>query len=606
MSGSLQNLLLLTSPFGDDTLPVQPSTLHATGLNAVEQLSTPFAIGLDVISTQRGLSPDALLNQSMTVTVRRKDGVDRYFNGIVRHIHRIGSEQRDRWQYHVEIVPRLWFLSQTIDCRIFQHKTPVEILRQIYSEHGVSAVDFRISGSQTQREYVTQFNEDDLTFCHRLMQESGLFYFFEHTKSDHKLIVTDSNQTFRKMARPEHRVIWLGDNVDIFDQWSSGSGLSPGQINVRDYDPERPSTPVMGEQSGRNAGPGGGQRKHNIWPAMTCTNVTAKDRARFHSEAAESHAALHHGHGYDPNLCPGFRFDLASDPVSGASGVDYAVFEVRHSARDESWVGGGGPSHYDCHFSCFEQKLPWREPLTIRRPTMPGIFSGIVIGEGGEEIHADRLGRIKVRPLFDHREETVASMAIWARVMSPWSGDSFGWQHLPRVGTEVGLSFMSGDCDNPVVVGCFYHEQSPPVFAIPTEQTKQGFRSRSTHGGSASTFNELSFDDRHGQEMLYVRAQKDMGSDILRDQSLTIGRDQTDTVKRHRNTTINNNETLTSLEGNITVTADKGDLSMSADAGIVTINAAKNLVLRCGGSTITMTPGEISINAPHVKINCTG
>lgn len=585
MGGELQNLLLLTSPFGDDTLPVQQGTLHAIGLEAFERLGQPFEIGVDVVSTRQGLSPASLLNQPVAVTVRRKDGIDRVFNGIVRQVESVGTEQRGRWHYHLELVPRLWFLSQSADCRIFQCKTAVEILQQIFSEHEVSPVEFRVSGAQAQREYTTQFNEDDLAFCHRLMQESGLYYYFEHSKQQHRMIVTDVNQSFRKMQQPVHRVIWLGENVDIFDRWLSSAGVSAGSVSLQDYDPERPASPVSGMQTARDAGPGASGRQVHRWPAMTKNNPVAKDRARYQTEAASAAAALCRGHGYDPNLCPGFRFELAQDPVTGADGVDYAIQEARHSARDESWVGGGVPTSYDCYFACFEQTVPWREPLSLPRPSMPGIFSAIVLGEGGEEIHADRLGRVKVRPLFDHRQDTVASMAIWVRILNAWSGDKWGWQHLPRVGTEVGISFMSGDCDNPVVIGCFYHEQMPPVFDVPGEQTKQGFRSRSTLRGGPQDYNELSFDDRLGQEMLLVHAQKDHNLEVEHDQTDMIGNDRSVTTRR--------NDTLTS---------QTGEIAMSADMGGVTISAARTIILRCGASTITMTPASISIVSPDINL----
>ena len=318
---------------------------------------------------------------------------------------------------------------------------------------------------------------------------------------------------------------------------------------------------------------------------MATANAVAGARAQYHTEAATAAASLSRGHGYDPNLCPGFRFELAQDPSSGAAGVDYAIQQVTHRASDESWIGGAAPTSFDCDFACFPQTLPWREPLTVARPQMTGIFSGIVLGEGGEEIHADHLARVKVRPLFDHRNDTVASMAIWVRLLNAWSGDRWGWQHLPRVGTEVGLSFMSGDCDNPVVMGCFYHEQQPPVFAVPAEQTKQGFRSRSTQGGGAADYNELSFDDRLGAELMLAHAQKDL--------RVEVERDQTDVIGRNRSVTTAGDDTLTSTAGQIAV---------SAEAGSVTVTAATRLVLRCGASTVTLTPEGVSISAPAVTV----
>ena len=582
---ALSPLLLLTSPLGDDRLPVQQGTLHAISLTATEQLSAPFEIEVVAVSTRRAVNPDELLYQPVAVTVRRKDGIDRLFHGIVRRVDAVGLEHRSRWQYRLEIVPRLWFLSQTVDCRIFQQQTAVQILQGLFAEHQVEPIEFRIFGSAPVRAYTTQYNESDLAFAQRIMQETGYFYFFEHSASKHTLVVTDSNQAFRPMQEPLHRVIHRGDNVDIFDSWRESLATAYGHVQTQDYDPEKPKRPVSGEQATRLATAGAAGRQVYRWPAMTLDNQVAADRARFQIEAAEAAASLRGGHGFDPNLCPGFRFTLATDPFTGAEAVAHTIHSAQHTATDETWIGGTSPPEFDCAFTCFPKSTTWRDGLSLPRPLMAGIFSGIVLGEPGEEIHADRLARIKVQPLFDHRKDTTAAKSIYIRILHAWSGDRWGWQHLPRVGTEVGISFMNGDPDNPVVVGCFYHQEMLPVFPVPTEQTKQGFRSRSTLHGGTQDYNELSFDDKKGSEVVLLHAQKDHKIEVEHDQYATIGNDRSIVTER--------NDSLTSQFGSISVTAS---------LGAVTLTAMTTATLRVGASSITMTPASISIVTPSLQI----
>lgn len=583
---TLSPLLLLTSPLGDDTLPFQRGTLHAIGLRAEERLSTPFEIELTVVSTERAIDPNELLFQPVAVTVRRKDGLDRLFHGIVRRMDADGLPQRARWQYRLEVVPRLWFMSQAVDCRIFQQQTSIQILKELFAEHQVSAVEFRVFGTAPVRPYTTQYNETDLDFVQRLMQESGYFYFFEHSATQHTLVVTDGNQAFRPMQEPLHRVIHLGDNVDIFDQWRESMTTAYGHVQIQDYDPEKPASPVSGEQTTKLAAAGAALRDVYRWPAMTLDNQVAANRARFRIEAAEAAASLRRGHGFDPNLCPGFRFTLDTDPFTGAGNVDHAVHSTLHAAADETWVAGTSPPSYDSHFTCFRQSMPWRDDLSIPRPAMTGIFTATVLGEAGEEIHADSLARIKVQPRFDHRKDTTAAKSIFIRVLHAWAGNRWGWQHLPRVGTEVGLSFMSGDPDNPVVVGCFYNEEMLPVFPVPAQQTKQGFRSRSTPGGGTRDYNELSFDDKKGQELVYVRARKDHTTEVENDQSLLVMRDRTVAIKRDETVTITRNQSTVS---------ETGDISIEARAGTMT--------LRAGANYIEISQTGIVIRGTLVRIN---
>ncbi|KMO40883.1 hypothetical protein VQ02_06820 [Methylobacterium variabile] len=586
MTGGLSPLLLLDTPLGGERQPFQPGTLHAVAMTARERISAPYEIDITAVSTERSIDPDRLLYKPVGLTVRRKDGTDRHFHGIVRRVDSVGLERRGRWEYRLEVVPRLWFLDQTVDCRIFQQQTAEQILGDVLSEHDVSAVDFRLFGRATVRPYTTQFDETDLQFVQRIMQESGYFYFFEHEETKHTLVIANKNQTFRPQDGALHRVIFQGDNVDIIDDWSEGQTTASGSVRIQDYDPEKPQRPVEGQQRTRLGTAGAGKRSVYRWPAMTMDKAVAEDRARFRQEAAEAAAALCRGHGFDPRMSAGRRFTLASDPVTQATNVDFVVHGVTHRASDETWLGGTAPPTYDCEFVCFQHAVAWRDDLTIPRPAMTGIFSAIVLGEAGQEIHADELARIKVQPLFDHRKDTTAAKSIFVRVLHAWSGNRWGWQHLPRVGTEVGISFMNGDPDNPVVVGCFYHQDDQPVFAIPREQTKQGFRSRSTPKGGTRDFNELSFDDAKGRELVYLHTQKNHTIEVENDQSVTVERDRTVVVKQDETVTIGRNETIES---------QRGDISITADLGTIT--------LKSGLSRIEISKTGIVISGPLIKIN---
>ena len=589
MSGvPLSPLLQLTSPLGDDTLPIQVGPLHAIRLQASERLSRPFEAIITVVCTERAIDPDELLFRPVGLTIRCDVDRDRFLNGIVQRVESVGMARRDRWEYRLIVVPMLWFLSQTGDCRIFQQKTVAQILQQLFTEHRVQPVEFRIFGDQPVREYTTQFNETDLEFAHRLLQEAGYFYYFEHSVATHRLIVTDRNQSFRPLGKPVHWVIHEGRNVDVFSRWGQALRTASGEMLLLDYDPLRPSALVRGEQTTTLATAGAALRDTFRWTAMTMENQVAADRARYRIEADEAAAGLRDGVGYDASFVPGTTFTLARDPFTEAQAIEHAIHGVEHSASDDSWIAGGATPHYENHFTCFLNTTPWREPLDMQRPAMAGTFSAIVLGNSGEEIHTDPLGRIKVRLLFDRRRETVASMATWVRVVQPWAGNRWGWQNLPRVGTEVAVSFMNGDPDVPVVLGGFYHQEMPPPFPLPGQQTRQGFRSRSTpHGGSAD-YSELSFDDRKGAELVLLHAQRDLRTEIERDAAATIGRDQSIEVER--------DHSLVSATGSI---------SMVAQVGTVDISSATRITLRVGATSLMLTEAGLTVTAPSVSIEAT-
>ncbi len=384
MTGAFSSLLLLNSPLGDDRQPYQSGMLHAIAMTARERISAPYEIEVDAVSTERAIKPDRLLYRPVGLTVRRKDGTDRHFHGIVRRFTARGIERRGRWVYRLEIVPRLWFLTQSVDCRIFQHKSAKDILSEIFRQHEVIDFEFRLFGSDDVRPYTTQYDETDLQFAHRIMQESGLYYFFEFSESSHKLVVANRNQTFRHQDGPLHRVIGQGDNVDVIDAWSEGLTTTTGAVLIQDYDPEKPRRPVDGQHRTRFETAGAAKRRVYRWPAMTVDRDVADRRAQYRQEAAEAAAAMCCGHGFDPRMSAGLRFTLETDPISREAQVDFVVQSVTHRAIDETWLGGSAPPTFDCEFTCFRHAVTWRDDLTIPRPAMTGIFSGIVLGEAGK------------------------------------------------------------------------------------------------------------------------------------------------------------------------------------------------------------------------------
>lgn len=597
----LRQLLFLSSPLGDDTVPDQRGTLHATRMIAEERLSWPFEVQLEVVSTNQAVEPNQLLHKPVTITVHLNDYPDRYISGLVRKFENLEKAQRDRWYYRLEVVPALWFLSQTVDCRIFQRLTTVEILRRLFSEQGVEPVDFRIFGAQREREYTTQFNETGLDFVHRLLQEAGYFYFFEHRSSGTTLVIADRNEAFQPVQRPLHRVNVYGTNTDVLNGWQTSGRTTYGRVRLRDYDPEKPAYPVTGDDTTVLGAADAPKRDVFRWPAMTTSNEVAGDRARFRMQAGEAYASLCSGTGHDPLFAPGLCFELECDPSSFAENVPYVIQRTRQEASDSLWFADSGPSEWKTDFSCFPQSTPWRDEMSIPRPAMSGVYSGIVLGEDGQEIHADELGRIKVRPLFDHREDTVAGKAIWVRILNAWSGHRWGWQHLPRVGTEVGLSFMNGDPDNPVVVGCFYNADMMPVFSIPEQQTIQGFRSRSTLKGGEQQYSELSFDDRIGAERVLLHAQKDYRVEVEHDETVTA---RVVTIRAREKIVLEIGPTEGGGEGT-SLTLTEGAIRLNS-LGIITSNALGDVNTDAVGAVTIEAMGEVNIDGSSVDIESLG
>ena len=205
---------------------------------------------------------------------------------------------------------------------------------------------------------------------------------------------------------------------------------------------------------------------------------------------------------------------------------------MTHHATDDTWLNDNGVASYSNRFIAFLSSTTWREPIVTPRPRMTGIYAALVMGpqssaqstiavQSGEEIYTDDMARVKVRFYFDWRAESTGSNAVWARVIQPWAGKGWGAQFIPRVGTEVAVAFVDGDPDRPIVIGGLYNGAQAPIY-LTADKTKSGIRTRSTLSGSTSQFNELTFDDKSGSELIFMHAEKDMFTEIENNQTLTV------------------------------------------------------------------------------------
>jgi type VI secretion system secreted protein VgrG len=600
--------------------------LRAVSFHTEESISAPYSVTVDAISKSAAINPDGILFQPACLTIKVGTAPPRIFQGLVRSFVATGQPVRDQYCYTLIFVPKLWFMRQTLDCRIFTTNTIAGIVSQICEEAG-QTVTVNVSDEKPVKPYVTQFNESDFAFCSRILEESGYFYYFTFTSSDHTMVVVDQNQGFLASPKPSLTVAHEGGGLNVLTDWHRAGVTAAGSFHLRDYDLTQPDTPPDATEATKLGTSGAAKRDVFEWPALALTQTGVAARARLKMEAAEAEAALIEAKGANPGFMPGSRFTIATDPYTEAKDAEYVVRGVSSSGQDETPVAGAGGVSYANRIVAFPAKAPWREKFATPRPVMAGIHSAVVIGKAGEEIHSEDYGRVKVRFFWDHREDVTADNGVWVRVIQPWAGNTWGWQSLPRVGSEVAVAFFDGDPDRPVIVGGLYNADMMPVFPISNEQTKSGMRSRSTTGGGSGTFSEFSIDDKAGSEQMFLHAEKNMLTEVENNGTVTIGNDQTITVNNNRTLTVKAKETvevddaqsvtvkngrtttitaagdkLTVNDGGISITAQNRDIAIEASSGNITVKALNTIKLVVGANSIEISQEGVTISAMKVSV----
>jgi type VI secretion system secreted protein VgrG len=570
--------------------PITAAPFKVVEVVGEARLSMPFAYKVGLRTGLALLDVDQLLYQPVTVTIGQDGPHMCYLNGLVISIVQKPStstgsillNSQSYWDYEIVIVPKLHFLVQAHDCRFFENKSSLDIAKQIFGEFGVADTDDRVTGSPPVRPYTVMFNETYLGFLNRILAEDGLFYFFEHSDGKHTLVVGNSNAAFKTLPASPVMFSSLSGIEASIHTWHRADATTLGTSDMGDYNPTTASTAIKGQEPTILTASGVANRSHYHWPGWASDPGTAQTIAKRHMQAHEARAQVFEGSATIPDLYAGGQISLTGDPTAEGGATDYVLISVAIAISDQGGaISASREPGINVSLTAIKASTPW-QPMPLPKPTMAGFYSATVIGPPGEDIYTDDLGRIKVQFPWDHRDETTSSGSFWLRVVQPWSGGGWGAQFIPRIGQEVAVTFLEGDIDRPVAVGALYNSTNTPIFPA-ADKNKSGFRSRSTKGGGAADYNEISFDDTMGSEILLFHAQKDHVIEVENDQTMTVDANRTVTVK--------NNEAIT-VQGTQTVTVTKA----------VTYESQTSITLKVGSSTITMLPGSIAIQSPKITI----
>jgi len=583
-----------------------------------ERLSQPLCAELRLL-TRSQVTPSDLVGVPTRVTIDR-DGAARTFVGEVT---RAEATLVASGETHVRVrfEPLLARARRLVRHRIFQSVSVLDIVQEVLGP--VADCDFErvLDHDRIKREYCVQYAESDLDFAMRLLEDEGIAWFldFGGPRTVMHLVEAARGYPVVAAADPELRLV-----PEHFEEATAESlqGLtavqraaSPAVVerdwqwmmyasNFEQIHPEQAPGPYTEVSNPR--------RIASPMEVMTTAEIDAFTKAsvRAEYERSASRDLLLRGSSNATSLAAGshFLFDLgraAPDPLLVLS------VEHRGDCPDVELDGRGGQAgpRYSNTFECQPLAVPHRPPRTIPRPRIHSLHTAVVTGAPGEEIDVDYKGCIVVRMHWDRSNSAPELASCRLRVAQTWAGQGWGSVFIPRVGMEVLVAFLDGDPDRPLCVGCVYNGEHLEPYSLPDERTKSTIRTQSSPGGNG--YNELTFEDAAGREEVYVRAQRNLRTQVLanesrsvgHDQSVEIGHDQTLTIGGDQHTTIKGNQTLTVDGGGTdglagTAVEVKGAVEVKVtEPGTVRIEAAERIELCVGGSSITIDGERITLRS---------
>ncbi|MDH3198433.1 MAG: type VI secretion system tip protein VgrG [Candidatus Krumholzibacteria bacterium] len=572
--------LRITTVLGDDVLLLG-------GFTGDEGVSRPFGFTLDLRSEDADIDPKRMLRSPVTVTIDAP-GEERVIHGLVRRFVQLGRDGEFA-AYRAEIVPWLWFLSLSRRSKIFQEQTALDIVEAVFRELGHSDFQIRCTKSYPKREYCVQYRETDLNFVSRLLEEEGIFYFFEHADDKHTLVLADAPTAVKDCpGQAKVRAAAMAGTFqeeDVVLELEREHAVHAGKVTLRSYDYLQPSLRLESSVSGD-----GDEEIYDY--SDDYTELDDGERlARIQLEAEEATYEVVRGSGTCRSFRSGYRVELTGHYRSDANQA-YHLLSVHHTARGGDFATGGRETfEYRNVFEAVPHGVPYRPPRRADRPVVRGSQTAVVVGKSGEEIWVDKHGRVKVQFHWDRDGKKDENSSCWVRVSSAWAGKNWGAIQLPRLGQEVIVDFLEGNPDRPIITGRVYNAEQTPPYALPSNQTQSGVKSRSSKGGGADNFNEIRFEDKKGSEELFVHAEKDLVVTAKNDERRTIGHDRTTSIKRHDERTVKEgDDTLAVEQGNQTVTIKMGNQTTTLDSG------NQEITLKMGNQTVTLKMGNQQTN----------
>ncbi len=597
------------------------TALDARAFELHEALSTCFRSTVDAVSPDDDVDLDALVGRPASLTFAGAGHHEpRTIRGVCLSAEQVKAEDAGVSSYALVLGPKLALLGYRSRHRIFQHQTAVEIATMILGEWGVTTRVALDLARYPTLPYRVQHGETDLAFLSRVLEEAGITFTFPTEEEQLDLLLEDASRSPEplRVAHLEHPTPGL--DAPFVTGVRVGRSLRSGKVVIRDQSFRLPTdSSLVGEASVR--GHQALVRDHYVHGASIVE--TRADGAvspdRPDPSVLENAAALalqrervrSRGVSFRSNLGalrPGHRVSVTGHPREELREATLLVTAL-------VTAGGVATRAWTSEARAVFTDVPFRPALDTPKPRALGVHAATVVGPGGERIHTDEHGRVRVRFAWDTTERGDEQSSCWLRVSQGWAGGGHASFTLPRVGDEVLVGFFDGDPDQPVVVGALHNATSPVPYKLPQHKTVSTWRSESVP--ATGGYNELRFEDQAGAELVSIQAERDLSTLVKQNERIEVGSSRLANVGKTDDVLVGERHSITIGEGagatHVEATPGRivlttGEARIVLDGPNITFDAPGTFVVRAAGLVrVESSDGDVVVQGgPLVRINPRG
>jgi type VI secretion system secreted protein VgrG len=533
-------LLNLSFASGESSLSVRRFSVH-------EAISSLFTASVWARSPDQSIDLESLVGQPVTFEVgtgyvNSHFDSARVYTGIVSFVEQAQAEASDLGlsTYYIRIVPRLWLLTQRTNHRIFQHLSIPDIVDQLLTSWGVEYTWKIDRGQYPKLEYKVQYKETDYVFFSRLLEEAGIAYVFDDSDGKlSRLVLGDALQKGQKRSGPPIHYVdnpSQASEQEFVTEVHLSHEVRPGAHTIRDVDFRAPAFALFGGSS-KVGTPEAGYEQYRYQPGAF---LIEGGRGGGTPTADDQSVARHeqpYGKGREERALLGERMGKKG-VTFGANVPDLrpgTIFSIENHAHPELGVGenllvtsftidGSPEDQWAMAGHAVFTETEYRPPIVTPRPRVRGVQSAVIVGPKDQEIYTDEFGRVRVQFPWDRDGVDDEHSSCWLRVNQGWGGKGYGMMLIPRVGQEVLVGFLEGDPDRPIITGRLFNQTNPVPYRLPEHKTVSAWKSHSSIGGEG--YNEIKFEDKTGEELVYIQAEKNLRQLVKNNETITVLNDR--------------------------------------------------------------------------------
>lgn len=478
-----------------DLLPIK--------ITGCETISQSFDFEIVFVSTNQQIYPSDLLGKAVTVTLN-SDPI-RTIHGVVFNLKKITNDYYGYAKYQIKLCSFIEALKYQKNNHIYQELTAPQIIQKIISRVNHSAISLEnLTQPYPVIDYIVQYQETDYDFLHRILNQHGLFYYFEQQDAKHILMLCDTNQSIT-IKNNEHENLFFGENTSskqCLSHWQNNIALPSAEIKTSNIQSLLPSKLISSDIKSTEKN---NQQLYSQFP----------DDTNFQSEA-------------DSRLKQYINsFDLNNNPISIQSTYShlrsgsyftlfnnhYFVHTIFHTIIDPLESSNNYLNHkhkyYKNKFIAYENNINFSQILPKYEKHKSKIKSqtAIVSGPKKGDVYTDQYGRVKIKIFWD-RENNINNLntSCWCKVSQVSAGNMRGTQWIPKVGDEVLVEFIYDQNNRPIVADSLYNNINIEPYLLPNKKEKTGLKTLINDSEENILNHELSFSDNTNKPEVIIHS----------------------------------------------------------------------------------------------------